>query len=98
MIKKNSRRKFDAAYKAQVALDALKGQWTLAELSSRYEVHAKQISKWKKKALEGLPGIFSNNTKIVQSQEEKLIASLYEEIGRLKVELDWLKKKSQYFS
>ena len=92
-----SRRKFDAALKTRVAIDAIKGQDTLAELATRYGIHANQISKWKKQAIEGLPEIFGGSRGGPASTDEQLVAKLYEEIGRLKVELDWLKKKSDYF-
>lgn len=87
------RRKFDARFKAKVALEAIKGEKTLSQLSSDYEVHPNQISKWKKELLKGVSDIFNkNNVKQETNQKEK-IENLYKSIGELKVENDWLKKK-----
>lgn len=95
MSKTNTRRKHDATFKARVALEALKGQETMAQLSSRYGVHSGQISKWRQRVREGLPELFrSKNTKNTKPSDEALIASLYEQIGRLNMELEWFKKKS----
>jgi len=95
---KNKRRNHSAAFKAKVALDAAKGDKTIAELASQYEVHPSQIAKWKKQLLESLPEIFScRQQKDRQDQDqEALTAQLYQQIGQLKVELDWLKKKSGF--
>ena len=89
---KSMRKKYDAAFKAKVAIEAIKGESTVAELSSRYAVHANQISKWKNEALKGLPDLFSNGRRRAKRQAERLQAELYQQIGQLKVELDWLKK------
>ncbi len=85
-------------FKAKVSLDAIKGMKTSSELASHYQVHPVQISTWKKQAIEHLPEAFtrSNSTKQPPT-EQALTAPLYEEIGRLKMELDWLKKKSVEF-
>ena len=88
------RKKHSAEFKAKVALEAFKGQKTLTELSSEYGVHANQITRWKKQLQEGIKEIFSTNSSSKSSsKDEKLQAKLYQEIGRLKVELDWLKKR-----
>jgi len=89
------RRNHDAAFKARVALEAVKGTKTMAQLSSEYGVHANQIRQWKKRLLEELPDVFSDKRERVKKGNEELVAELYRQIGRLKVELDWLKKKSQ---
>ena len=91
------RRKHSAAFKAKVALEALKENKTLAQLSSKYEIHPNQISQWKKRFLAESPSIFSGKQKKVEKDNEALEAELYRQIGQLKVELDWLKKKSQIF-
>lgn len=87
------RRRYDSRFKAQVALEALRNQRTLAEIASEYRVHANQVSAWKKQALEGLPGLFSRRSGREQREAEELQAELYRQIGQLKVELDWLGKK-----
>jgi transposase-like protein len=90
---KNKRRNHAAQFKAKVAFEAAKGEKTIAELASEYEVHPTQITQWRKQLLELLPEIFSRRRQDDQ-QQEKLTAELYQQIGQLKVELDWLKKKS----
>jgi transposase len=91
---KNKRRNHSAAFKAKVALAAIKGDKTLAELSSVYAVHPNQITQWKKQLLDSLPDVFSRRRKNEQRDQEILTSELYQQIGQLKVELDWLKKKS----
>jgi transposase-like protein len=88
------RRKFDAAFKARVAMEAIKGEATLAELASRYQVHPNQITQWRKQALEGLPLLFADKRKNGRQEKESSEDELYRQIGKLKVELEWLKKKS----
>ena len=89
---KGKRKKHPDTLKARVALEAIKGIRTMSELSAQYKVHPNVISKWKKQLLEGASEIFSRGSGGGRSEEE-LTAPLYEEIGRLKVEIDWLKKK-----
>jgi len=91
---KNKRRNHSAAFKAKVALAAIKGDKTIAELASEYEVHPNQITQWKKQLLESLPELFSRRRKTDQRDQAVLTSELYQQIGQLKVELDWLKKKS----
>lgn len=88
------RRQFSAEFKAKVALDAVRGQKTVAELASEHEVHANQISQWKKQLLESLPEVFGRRREQDAAKQEELTGRLYQQIGQLKVELDWLKKKS----
>jgi len=83
-----------AQFKSQVALEALKNQRTINELATEYQVHPNQIGQWKKQLSEGLPSLFANGRAKAAQNDEALQARLYEEIGRLKVELDWLKKKA----
>ena len=89
------RKRYSADFKAKVALEATRENRTSAELSSAYGVHSTMISRWKKHMLENLPGIFSDKAKRKEKDNEELVAALYQQIGRLKVELDWLKKKSE---
>jgi len=90
----NNRRKFDGPFKAKVALAAVKADRTMAELASEFGVHPTQITKWKRQLLDGLPGIFSQGHGQDVRQQQALTDRLYQQIGQLKVELDWLKKKS----
>ena len=87
------RRVHPPAFKAKVALEAIKEQKTIAELSSIYSVHSTQITKWKKKALDFIQQIFSDKLKSQQKSDDELIQELYKQIGKLQVEKDWLKKK-----
>lgn len=88
------RKSHDAAFKARVALEALKEEKTLAQLSSEFGVHANQIRQWRQKLLEEVPTLFSDRRKKNDQDNEELVAELYRQIGQLKVEVDWLKKKS----
>jgi len=88
------KKKFNPAFKAKVALEALKGQKTLAELARIYEVHPNQIGQWKKKVLEELPQVFNGKRDRAARDQVELVEELYRQIGQQKVELDWLKKKS----
>jgi transposase-like protein len=88
------RKKHSAEFKAKVALEALKGLKTINEIASEVQVHPTQINLWKKQLAEELPSIFANSRGQKQKSEEDLTASLYQQIGQLKVELDWIKKKS----
>jgi transposase len=90
----NMRKRYDATFRAKVALEAVKGEKTLAELSSTYGIHPNQICKWKKHLLESLPDLFTDRRKKKDKESEELVEELYRQIGQLKVELDWLKKKS----
>ena len=87
------RKSYTADFKAKVALQALKGDCSIAELASKFEVKPTQIRQWKKAMLEGLPEIFSDKRKKKAVSDEDEKTKLFEQIGRLKVENDWLKKK-----
>jgi len=89
----NKRKRYSSEFKAKVALDALKEQKTLSELANQYQIHSVQISTWKKQLLDGSASIFKNSKNNNQKKQQNLEAHLYQEIGRLKIELDWLKKK-----
>ena len=87
------RKSHSAAFKAQVALAALKGDKTINEVASHHGVHPTLIHAWKKQLLVGAEGVFASGAKSTGPSEDKT-AELYEQIGRLKVELDWVKKKA----
>jgi len=89
------RKTYDAAFKAKVAFEAAKGEKTLAQLSSEFKVHSNQIRLWRNHLIEQLPELFSNRRPLEEKAREGREAELYEQIGRLKMELEWLKKKSQ---
>ena len=88
------RKRHGAAFKAKVALEAIRGERTTNELAGVYQVHPSQIATWKKQAMAGLPEVFADGRSRGREAEEALADRLYQEIGRLKVELDFLKKKS----
>lgn len=87
------RRQFTSRFKARVALDALRGLKTLAELAAEHQVHPNQISSWKKQLVEQAGELFVRGKQAAEKSEEELTAPLYEEIGRLKMDVKWLKKK-----
>ena len=87
------RRQHSGAFKAKVALEAIRGERTLNELAAEYGVHPVQISHWKNVALEAWSQMFSSRRGPKQKDEDALKAALYQQIGQLQVELDWLKKK-----
>lgn len=91
---KRQRRQYSADWKAKVALEAIKGQRTVQEIASHYEVHPTLVTHWKKQLLEGAAEIFSNGQRVAADADEELKAELYQQIGKLQVEVDWLKKKS----
>ena len=86
----NKRKTYSKTEKAKIALDAIKGDLTLAQIASKYKVHTTQIHNWKKQALAQLPEGFSDKAKQVQSDHDTELSGLYEQIGRLKVENEYL--------
>ena len=91
---KRKRRQHSAELKGKVAVAAIRGVSTVQEIASKYEVHPTLVAKWKKEALAGLPTVFSTRAGKRGDDEARLHEHLYEQIGRLKVENDWLKKKA----
>lgn len=87
------RKSYSAIFKGKVALELIKELRTVNEIATEYSVHPNMITKWKKHLMEELPQIFSNKVQKKDSEHEELVASLYQKIGQLEVELDWLKKK-----
>ncbi len=87
------RRQHSPEFKFKVALEAAKGRKTLSELASELQVHPNQISEWKRRLLEEGASVFERNGASQERQQETREAELYEQIGRLKMELEWLKKK-----
>ena len=88
------RRRHSPAFKAKVALDAVKGEETVAQLAARYQVHPSQIQAWKKALTEGAAGVFGNGQDQKARSDAALTARLHQEIGQLKVERDFLSKRS----
>ncbi len=91
---KQKRMKHSPAFKAKVALAAIKGDKTVAELASRFEVHPSQIHAWKKALLEGAGRVFETGAGHQDKDRESLIPQLYQQIGQLKVEVDFLAERS----
>ena len=89
---RKERRRFSAAFKAKVALEAIKEKETLQQLASKFEVHPNQITQWKREFLEGAEQIFSKNKAEEKANDEQDKDQLYSKIGRLQTEVDFLKK------
>jgi len=94
----NKIKKYTAGDKAKIGLEALKGNLTYAQISSKYVVHSSQIHKWKKTLTDGIATLFNQTPQKTDYEKDKLIDELYKQIGQLTVERDWLKKKSELFS
>ncbi len=92
------RRRHSPEFKAKVALEAIKSQKTVNEIASEYNIHPNQVSTWKQEVLQGLETLFRQPNGQEQREHEALQTELYEQIGRLKMELEWLKKKAARFS
>lgn len=86
------RKSYSPQFKFQLALEAARGLKTINQLASEYDVHPNQIGQWKRQLLAEGPSVFSNGSGAQQKEDAKLEADLYEQIGRLKMELEWLKK------
>ena len=93
MQMKNKRRSFSDKFKAKVAIEAIKGIKTISELATEHKVHPNQISTWKKQLQKNAEELFTSGKNRKSKTEEELTAPLYEEIGRLKMDIKWLEKK-----
>ena len=92
-MKGKTKRKFTADFKLKVVLEVLKEKDTLAAISKRYELHPNQISDWRKQFTETAPTLFETTSKAMPASTEPDVALLYEQIGRLQMELTFFKKK-----
>lgn len=92
------RKKYNAEEKAKIVLDILKGEMTQSQLTAKYGIHSSQMYNWKKHAVEAIVSSFSEKQERKERDQSELIEELYKQIGQLKVELDWLKKKSELFA
>ena len=93
------RKRYSATEKAQIVLEALKEEKTIAQIAAAHQVHPNQISKWKGEALQGLPSLFTHEeraTRTLEAAHARELQDLYAEIGRLTTQLGWLKKKSGF--
>ena len=92
---RGTRRQHSPEIKAKVALAAIKGEHTANEIAAMYGVHPAMITKWKKQLLEEVPQVFASRRSAAVRAQDDVTGTLYQEIGRLKIELDWLKKKAE---
>jgi transposase len=92
MSKQNKRRNFDGNFKAKVAIEAIQEKLTLSELAAKHNVFPTQISEWKKEFIAGAGSVFENN-KYKKADKSEDVTALYEQIGRLQMDLAFLKKK-----
>ena len=97
MRKKRSRRRYEASFKARVALAAVRGDKTLSEVASQFDVHGNLVSQWKRRLLTNVSRVFEGPDDADGHAQQELIDELHRKIGQLNVELDWLKKKAAQF-
>jgi transposase len=97
MVKRRSRKRYDAGFKSKVALAAVRGDKTISELASQFAVHGNLVGQWKRKLLENIERVFTDPDDGQLQDREALLDDLYQQIGRLKMELEWLKKKAAQF-
>lgn len=95
-MKKQSHKKYSAAFKAEVVKEILKEEKSLSQISSEYKVHPTQLNKWKSTVVEGMASLFEKNKKAEEEKQvlEEKVQELYGEIGKLTTQMNWLKKKS----
>ena len=91
------RRQHRAQYKFQIALEAARGEKTVSQIASDHNLHPNQVTQWKRQLLESGPDVFSRKRARQEREQEQQEAELYEQIGRLRMELEWLKKKMAPF-
>ena len=91
-----TRKQFTPAFKAKVALEAIKGEKTSTEIGRMFSIHPNLVGIWKRQALEGLPDVFVNSRQQRRAEDDAEKDELFRKIGQLKVELDWIKKKSGF--
>ena len=94
----NVRKRHTVEFKTKVAVEAIRQQKTTNELTAEYGIHATQINTWKKQALEALPEVFGRGQELEEAQREAERDRLYQQIGKLQVEVDWLKKKTGHLA
>ncbi len=92
------RKRYNQQFKFKVALEAIQELKTISEIGSTYNIHPTQVKNWKKQLLMEGPAVFDQNTVQQQQEYEARETELYEQIGRLKMELEWLKKKAAQFA
>ena len=97
MGKRRMRKRYEASFKARVALAAAKGDRTLGQLASEFGVHATLISQWKRRLLANVTRVFDEPEDPAQREHQVVVEELHRQIGQLHVELDWLKKKAAQF-
>ena len=88
----NIKKRHSSAFKAKVALEAIRGADSISAICSRYQIHPTQVNRWKEKALESMAAGFDDKSAAKEKQKDELIEELYKQIGQSKVEMDWLKK------
>jgi transposase len=97
MVKRRSRKRYDAAFKAKVALAAVRGDRTISELASHFAIHGNLVGQWKRKLLANIEQVFTETDDGGREERAAMLDELYQQIGRLKMELEWLKKKAAQF-